>query len=117
MSISCTNEPRRPGPIWRASPQISPTACAASVRGIRQATSWDDGATRAFLQDPLAPGVHLCRGRFLAQPAGFIPPGAERLAGFARCQPEDLPNGYATGFWLELPLVDMPRYLAHLVER
>ena len=82
-----------------------------------QVSSWEDETTRAFLQEPFAPGVHLCRGRFLAQPAGFVPPGAERLAGFALCQPEDLPNGYATGFWLELPLVDMPRYLAHLVER
>jgi D-amino-acid oxidase len=64
-----------------------------------------------------APGVHLCRGRFVARPAGFIPPGAETLPGFALCAPSELPGGYETGFWADILLIDMPPYLEHLVDR
>jgi D-amino-acid oxidase len=82
-----------------------------------RARAWEDETVRAFVGEPLAPGVHVCRGRFLAKPAGFVPPGAERLPGFALCEPADIPEGYGTGFWAEVPLVDMPRYVAHLVDR
>lgn len=80
-------------------------------------SAWGNESVRAIVGEPLAPGVHLCRGRFLAKPAGFVPAGAENLPGFALCEPADLPDGYGTGFWAEVPLVDMPPYLTHLVVR
>lgn len=82
-----------------------------------RASAWEEATVRAFLAEPEAPGVHLARGRFLARPPDFVPPGAEDLPGFARCDDSELPPGFATGFWGEVPLVDMPRYLAHLVAR
>jgi D-amino-acid oxidase len=72
---------------------------------------------RTFLEEPTAPGVHRCRGRFLAKPAGLVPPSAEALPAVALCHPRDLPDGYATGFWAEVPLVDMPSFLAYLTAR
>jgi D-amino-acid oxidase len=80
-------------------------------------TRWETETVRTFCDEASAPGVHLCRGRFLSEPSGFVPPGAEELRGFALCEPDEQPPGYGTGFWLEVPLVDMPRYLAHLTER
>ena len=80
-------------------------------------TAWEAETLRAFSQEPQAPGVHLCRGRFLTAFAGFVPPGADALPGFEPCAPDDLPNGYGGGFWAQVPLVDMPQYLAHLVTR
>lgn len=82
-----------------------------------RASAWEQATIHTFLQEPDAPGVHVCRGRFLSQPAGFVPPGADALAGFALCSSHDLPAGYNTGFWAEVPLVDMPPYLAHLAAR
>ena len=79
--------------------------------------AWEEETVRAFVSEPLAPGVHRCRGRLLAVAAGFVPPGAEELPGFALCEPEELPEGFGTGFWADVPLVDMPSYLDHLVDR
>ena len=95
------------------------TAMVGSTFGFSgpRVSAWEDETVRAFTTEPLVPGVHLCRGRFLAEPAGFVPPSAEELPRFALCEPADLPEGYGTGFWAEVPLVDMPPYLAHLVDR
>jgi D-amino-acid oxidase len=79
--------------------------------------AWEAATVEAMRAEDLSTGVHVCRGRFLAVPAGFIPPGAEALPGFGICEGEDLPVGYETGFWAEVPLVDMPRYLERLVDR
>jgi D-amino-acid oxidase len=63
------------------------------------------------------PGVRIGRGVLAARPAGMVPPFAEEIPGFRLCAPEELPAGFGTGFWVELPLVDTPVYLDHLVER
>jgi D-amino-acid oxidase len=36
---------------------------------------------------------------------------------YERVRPTDLPVGYADGYWMEIPIVETPRYLAYLVER
>lgn len=36
---------------------------------------------------------------------------------YERVAPTDLPVGYADGYWIEIPIVETPRYLAYLVER
>lgn len=62
-------------------------------------------------------GAPTNRGRFLAQAAGMVPPTADQLPGFALAASDELPQGYDTGFWAEIPLVDMCPYLTHLTER
>ena len=95
------------------------TAMVGSTFGFSgpRASAWEDETVRAFMSEPLAPGVHLCRGRFLAEPADFVPPSAEELPGFALCEPAGFPEGFGTGFWAQVPLVDMPPFMAHLVDR
>ena len=56
-------------------------------------------------------------GLLAAVPPGLIPPGAERLPGFRLATADERPTGYETGFWLDVPAVDMPVYMAHLEER
>lgn len=80
-------------------------------------SEWEAKTLDAFAQEPLLAGVHRCRGRFLSPFAGLIPPGADALAGFEPCTRDDLPAGYGGGFWAEVPLVDMPPYVADLAAR
>lgn len=79
---------------------------------------WEDETLRELsaVQDPAA-GVHVCRGRFASRYPDMVPPGAENLAGFQSCSRSELPDGYRSGFWADLPLIDMPLYLHYLVER
>jgi D-amino-acid oxidase len=77
--------------------------------------AWEHDTVRTFAHDPLAPGVHACRGRFLTAFTGFVPPSADELPGFETCEAGELPDGYGSGFWAEVPLVDMPPYLVHLL--
>ncbi len=41
---------------------------------------------------------------------------AAGIAGYAPCRPDEQ-AGFALGFWVELPVVDMRRYLPYLVQR
>jgi D-amino-acid oxidase len=56
-------------------------------------------------------GAALRRGRLVSRQTGPPPPGVEL------CAPDELPSGFAAGFWATLPLVDMPVYLDYLVQR
>ena len=82
-----------------------------------RAAAWEVATTDVFRTEGDALGVRLRRGRFVAVPSGFVPPSAEHLPGFSPCSDEETPVGFGTAFWLEVPLVDMPAYLAHLVDR
>lgn len=82
-----------------------------------RASAWEAETIRTVLAEPAGVGVHRCRGRFLTRFAGFIPPGADALPGFVICDEPDLPDGFETGFWAEVPLVEMHRYTEHLVAR
>ncbi len=39
------------------------------------------------------------------------------IPSFERVAPADLPAGYADGYWMEIPIVETPRYLSYLVNR
>jgi len=56
-------------------------------------------------------GVALRRGRLVSRERG------PSLPGLQACAPDELPTGFATGWWTTLPLVDMPVYLDHLTRR
>ncbi len=72
------------------------------------------GEVRAHMD---APGVHECRGLFAARMPDMIPPTAERLPGYRLCTPDEMPAGYASGFWGEVPLIDMSLYIEYLRAR
>lgn len=80
---------------------------------------WD--ATGSRMMNDLAndpdTGVHRCRGLFASREAGAVPPPITEMPGFAEADSEACPNGFVGGFWLDLPVVDMSRYLAWLVGR
>jgi D-amino-acid oxidase len=78
---------------------------------------WGQATVDELTAGPAAPGARVARGLLAARPAGMLPPFAEELPGFRLCAAEELPAGFGTGFWVELPVVDTPTYLDHLVER
>ncbi len=39
------------------------------------------------------------------------------IPSYERVAPADLPKGYADGYWMEIPIVETPRYLSYLVHR
>lgn len=96
-----------------ASAMIGPAFAAPTER----AADWERATLAELTGGASIPGVRRCRGRLVARRADVTPPGAESMPGYQPCAPAELPAGHATGFWLRLPVVDMPRYLDHLVER
>ena len=78
---------------------------------------WGEATIRELTGSRAVPGVTIPRGRLVARPADFLPPFADHLPGFQLCAPEDLPDGFGTGFWADIPHVDMPVYLDYLVHR
>jgi D-amino-acid oxidase len=80
---------------------------------------WDAATQRELarvVEDPAA-GVRVRSGLLASRTPIDLPPPMRSLPGFADAQPADLPAGFAGGFWIRLPVVDMPRYLDHLLER
>jgi D-amino-acid oxidase len=62
-------------------------------------------------------GVRRVRGREAARDWVPIPDWAVDLDGFRGCTASELPDGFVTGWWYVAPVVDMPVYLAYLVDR
>ncbi|WP_433871445.1 FAD-dependent oxidoreductase [Saccharopolyspora sp. CA-218241] len=64
-------------------------------------------------------GVRLVPGRMAARhPLGeALPPEVHLIPDLRRCDREELPAGFVDGYAGTLPLIDMPGYLAYLVER
>ncbi|GAB2660126.1 FAD-dependent oxidoreductase [Saccharopolyspora gloriosae] len=64
-------------------------------------------------------GVHLAAGRMAARVdlGDQLPPEALLLPDLRRCAPDELPDGFVSGYRATAPLIDMPRYLDHLTER
>ncbi|GAA0513599.1 amino acid oxidase [Saccharopolyspora subtropica] len=64
-------------------------------------------------------GVHLATGRMAARfdLGDAVPPEARLIPDLRPCRPDELPAGFASGYRGTVPLVDMPRYLDHLVAR
>ncbi|MFI0463489.1 MULTISPECIES: FAD-dependent oxidoreductase [Saccharopolyspora] len=64
-------------------------------------------------------GVHLAAGRMAARfdLGDSVPPEARLIPDLRPCTPEELPDGFVSGYRATVPLIDMPRYLDHLVAR
>ncbi|SFS54234.1 FAD-dependent oxidoreductase [Saccharopolyspora flava] len=64
-------------------------------------------------------GVHLASGRMAARfdLGDVVPPETKLIPDLRRCGEQDLPDGFVWGYRGTVPLIDMPRYLDHLLER
>ena len=62
-------------------------------------------------------GVTLVEGMEASDQDIEIPAWALDVSGFRRCDPDELPSGYRTGWRYRIPLVDMPTYLGYLQRR
>jgi D-amino-acid oxidase len=71
------------------------------------------------LAEDSASGVRLARALTVSEaPAGGeVPPQARLIPDLRPCPPEDLPDGFRSGFRSTMPLIDMPVYLDYLQAR
>jgi len=96
------------GAMWGRGPGVQEPA--DQIAAWSQATL----AELTRLADDPTSGVRFARGRELTR----VAPAPEPLPGVrdpARCT--DLPDGFVDGYWITVPLVDMPRHLAYLADR
>jgi len=95
-----------------------PTEAAAKWDPIDVVTDWHRTSLAVFTELAGQPGtgVRLPRGRLVNRADLGEMPWARELPGFAFCTPEER-AGFPTGFWMNLPMVDMPQYLGYLTGR
>ncbi|MDR7325479.1 MULTISPECIES: FAD-dependent oxidoreductase [Catenuloplanes] len=62
-------------------------------------------------------GVHVLDGMEATRVPATPPTHVTTLPGFRRCDPDDLPPGFVTGWRYHAPVVDMPVYLEYLQHR
>lgn len=74
-------------------------------------------ATLTGLSTDPAAGVALRRGRELFRAPTADPWWSDAVPTLARIPADELPSGYVDGLLLEVPVVDMPRHLAWLLDR
>ena len=103
----------------RSAPSATTSAVASAMvgpsfappddpHGIRERVGIEEFTALAEVEGS---GVFLRRGRLTSRQPGSQPPGVRP------CTAEELPGGFAGGFWAWLPLVDMPVYLGYLARR
>src|SRR6266487_495976 len=112
--------------IWTRDHILDTTSCAAGalwgpylvsderVLGWAQQTRQE--LERLAVEHPDA-GVRLVRGHEAARADVPAPVWATALPGFRPSHPDELPAGFATGWWYPAPIVDMPTYLQYLHDR
>jgi D-amino-acid oxidase len=108
--------------VWTADPPERTTSVVAgALLGPAigppddPATGWtlaSDAEFRRLAADP-ATGIRIGRGRLVSNAGDEAPPFAAALPGYA---PAEAP-GFRIGFWCEIPVADMRRYLPYLVAR
>jgi D-amino-acid oxidase len=83
------------------------------VPGWEASTLTELGAIRP---DPAA-GVRYQRCLLGSRHDSSLPPGIESWPSYTPANSGDLPDGFQHGFWLEMTVIDMARYLPYLVDR
>lgn len=107
-------------PIDRTTSMVAGALLGPLVPGPDdRVNGWNAASLDAFtvLATQATTGVRISRGRLLSNFPGGVPPWALDVPGYAECATADRPEGFATAFWVDLPVADMPRYLRYLVER
>jgi len=114
--------------VWAAEPPRATTSAVAGalwgpsfLEPMAKTMAWTNRSLVDFTElaeDP-ATGVRMAPALSVsAMPAaGDTPPQARSIPDLRPCPPEDLPDGFASGFRATMPLIDMSRYLDHLVAR
>jgi D-amino-acid oxidase len=111
--------------VWTAEPPERTTSVVASALlgpaigpADHPVTRWTLASDAIFreLADDDGTGVRIGRGRLVSNDGDDVPPWALELPGYARTAPAES-AGFAVGFWCELPVADMPRYLPYLTRR
>ncbi len=94
---------------------------ATCMRPAHRAPAWGAEALRTFLSlaEDECSGVHMVPGTMAARYSlgPSMPPDVRMMPDLRRCKPEELPEGFVSGYRVTAPVVDMPRYLDHLVGR
>lgn len=67
--------------------------------------------------DGVDAGVRIERCLLGSRSSDARPPGIDRWPGYRTARPDELPTGFPHGFWLDMTVVDMSRYLPYLVDR
>jgi D-amino-acid oxidase len=79
--------------------------------------AWERATIQEFERHIDAPGVHYSRGLFASRIPNMIPPTASALTGFREADDDELPSGFASGFWGVVITVDMVHYMEYLRAR
>jgi len=64
-----------------------------------------------------ATGVRISAGREVSPAPAEAPALRRGLPGWRPCEPAELPPGMVVGWWFRAPVMDMPGYLGHLLDR
>jgi D-amino-acid oxidase len=105
-------------------PTLTTSAAAGAMWGLYQVTReesvlrWGRETLRTLvgLAEEPASGVRLVRGVEASRTSAALD-GVDQLPGLRRCEPVELPPGFAAGVEYTAPLVDMPTYLRYLTGR
>jgi D-amino-acid oxidase len=112
--------------IWTAEPAQKTTSVAAGamwgpylVEPVDRVRVWSAQTLEVLRQlaDDPTTGVRLTAGIEASRTAVDPPEWADQLDGFHMCEPDELPDGFATGWRFTAPLIDMPVYLDYLERR
>jgi D-amino-acid oxidase len=99
------------GAMW--GPALLPPADRVPYWGTRSHAEFT-----SLANDPRT-GVHLAPGRMAArfELGDQVPSELTLVPDLRKCSPEELPDGFVSGYFGTVPLLDMPRYLSYLVDR
>lgn len=62
-------------------------------------------------------GVRIARGKLASRRTTSEPPPTGLFPALEVCPSDEVPEGFGGAFWVEVPLLDMPRHLDYLVAR
>jgi D-amino-acid oxidase len=113
--------------VWAAEPPHSTTSMVAGAmwgpsfqQPMAKTMSWTNRSLEDFValaRDP-STGVRMAPALTVGGPASDeIPPQARSIPDLRPATPDEVPAGFDGGSRSTMPLVDMPRYLDHLVSR
>ncbi|MEV0620378.1 FAD-dependent oxidoreductase [Nonomuraea sp. NPDC050404] len=124
----CLAEAGRRVRVWTAEPTASTVSMVASalwgpsfVEPVDRTLAWSERSLAAFQELALLPesGVRMASVVTVGElpPASMLPPQVTMIPDLRPCEPDELPPEFPAGYRATMPLMDMPRYLAHLTAR
>jgi D-amino-acid oxidase len=95
-----------------------PNEATGSWHEAEEAVRWHEESLDEFTELAARPGtgVRIGHGRMVCAEGDAIPGWARRQPDFRPCSPLER-AGYAVGFWMSVPVIDMRQYLEYLTRR